>query len=188
MKNINQPIPIEKYKDSITLSYKIKRAVWIFVAAILFRPFALPCFHSWRNTVLRIFNAKIGKGSIVHASAKIWDPKNLIIGDRTCIGPNTKIYNPGLIILGDKVTISQYAYLCTASHDYSHSMHPLVTKPIQIDSYAWVAADAFIGMGVTIGQGAVVGARSAVFKDVAPWTVVGGNPAKEINKRVIKQS
>jgi putative colanic acid biosynthesis acetyltransferase WcaF len=50
----------------------------------------------------------------------------------------------------------------------------------------WVASDAFIGMGVTLGQGAVVGARAAVFKNVEPWTVVGGNPARLIKKREIK--
>ena len=59
-------------------------------------------------------------------------------------------------------------------------------KPIVIEAQAWVAADAFVGMGVTIGEGAVVGARAAVFKDVEPWTVVGGNPAKFIKNRVIK--
>jgi putative colanic acid biosynthesis acetyltransferase WcaF len=60
-------------------------------------------------------------------------------------------------------------------------------KPIVVADKAWVAADAFIGMGVTIGEGAVVGARAAVFKDVEPWTVVGGNPAQFIKKRVIKE-
>ena len=56
-----------------------------------------------------------------------------------------------------------------------------------IENRAWVAADAFVCMGITIGEGAVVGARAAVFKNVEPWTVVGGNPAKVIKKREIKQ-
>ena len=89
--------------------------------------------------------------------------------------------------LGSKVVISQGAYLCTASHDISNPKNPLITSPIQVESFAWVAADAFVGMGVTVGQGAVVGARAAVFKNVEPWTVVGGNPAKFIKKRIVKE-
>ena len=83
--------------------------------------------------------------------------------------------------------ISQDTTLCSASHDISDEMFQLVVKPIVIKDYAWVAAEAFVGMGVTIGEGAVVGARAAVFKDVEPWTVVGGNPAKYIKKRIIKE-
>ena len=77
--------------------------------------------------------------------------------------------------------------MCTASHDITDPHNPLITAPIHVESFAWVAADAFIGMGVTVGEGAVVGARAAVFKDVEPWTVVGGNPAKFIKRRVVKE-
>ena len=87
-----------------------------------------------------------------------------------------------------KVCISQGAYLCTASHDIMDKNNPLITAPIHINSFAWIASDAFIGMGVTVGEGAVVGARAAVFKDVEPWTVVGGNPAKFIKKRIIQDA
>ena len=182
-----QSIPVEKYQDSLSVINKLRRLIWNIVALILFRPFSFPCFRLWRNFVLRLFGAKIGKGSVIRSTSVIWDPRNLVVGDRTCIGPFTRIYNPAPITLGDKVTISQYAYLCTASHDIYVASHPLVTKPIFINSFAWVAADAFIGMGVTIGQGAVVGARAAVFKDVAPWTVVGGNPARFIKERKIHE-
>jgi len=61
----------------------------------------------------------------------------------------------------------------------------LLCKPIVIGSQVWIAADSFIGPGVCIGEGAVIGARSAVFKDVQGWTVVGGNPAVFIKKRII---
>lgn len=177
---------IKNYKDSLSFSNKLRRLLWNLSCLILFRPFSLPFFRCWRNFVLRSFGAKIGKGSVVKASAKIWNPQNLILGERTCIGPKAIIYNPAQIVLGDKVTISQYAYLCTASHDITNPYNPLITAPIVVGDQAWVAADAFVGMGVTIGEGAVVGARAAVFKDVEPWTVVGGNPAKVIKKRIIK--
>ena len=85
------------------------------------------------------------------------------------------------------MVVSQGANLCTASHDISDSQMALITKPIIIENRAWVASDAFVGMGVTIGEGAVVGARAAVFKDVEAWTVVGGNPARFLKKRIINE-
>lgn len=179
-------IKYEKYIDNYTTGNKIKRLCWNICCFILFRPFALPVFNNWRCFILRIWGTKIGKGSIIHASSNIWAPWNLEIGQRTCIGPNTVIYNPGKIILGNKVAISQYSYLCTASHDYNSKFHTLYWKSIIIKDFAWIAADSFIGPGVTIGEGAVVGARAAVFKDVDPWTVVGGNPAKYIKQRILK--
>ncbi len=177
----------EKYIDNYTIWNKLCRLIWKVGWLLFFRPFGLPLFKQWRNFVLQCFGAKIGKGSIVHASAEIWAPWNLEVGQITCIGPNAIIYNPGKIILGSKVTISQYAYLCTATHAYNTKLHTLYWNNIVIHNRAWVAAKAFIGPGVTIGEGAVVGACACVFKDVAPWTVVGGNPAKLIKKRIIKE-
>ena len=105
----------------------------------------------------------------------------------SCIGPNTPIYNKDKIIIGEHCVISQNAYLCTASHNINDLNHTLITAPIILRNRVWIASDAFVGMGVTIGEGAVVGARGCVFKDVEPWTVVGGNPAKFIKKRIIKE-
>lgn len=96
-------------------------------------------------------------------------------------------YNVDKVILKHGAQVSQKTYLCTASHSIDVIDGPLITAPIVIEQNAWVTADAFVGMGVTIGVGAVVGARAAVFKDVEPWTVVGGNPAKVIKKRVIRE-
>jgi putative colanic acid biosynthesis acetyltransferase WcaF len=58
---------------------------------------------------------------------------------------------------------------------------------IIIEDFVWIAAEAFIMSNVTIRKGAIVGARSAVFKDVDEWSIVGGNPAREIKKRVIDE-
>ena len=91
------------------------------------------------------------------------------------------------ISIGANTTVSQGAFLCTASHDITDPLNTLITAPIVIEDQAWIGAKAFVGMGVTIGEGAVVGARAAVFKDVEPWTVVGGNPARFIKKRTIKE-
>ena len=91
-----------------------------------------------------------------------------------------------MVVIADNVVVSQGSQLCTASHDISKSTNPPVTAPIIIEHSVWVASGCFIGMGVTIGEGAVVGARACVFGDVEPWTVVGGNPARYIKKRILK--
>ena len=108
------------------------------------------------------------------------------MGEYATLGPQVDCYNQGKITIGANTTISQKAYLCASSHDISDPKINLILCPIEIADQVWVAADAFIGPNVKIGQGAVVGARSAVFKDVEPWTVVGGNPAKLLKKRELK--
>jgi putative colanic acid biosynthesis acetyltransferase WcaF len=107
------------------------------------------------------------------------------MGDHSCLSHQVDCYCVDKVYLGPRVTVSQYSYLCTASHDYSRQSMPLVTAPICIEADAWVTADVFIGPGVTVGEGAVVGARSSVFRSVKPWTVVAGNPAKEIGPRTM---
>lgn len=179
---------IEPYKECLPVKNKIRRLVWNIGCLILFRPFVGPFFWRWRNTVLRLFGASIGKGCKVNASAKIWAPWNLKTGELVAIGAKAIIYNPASIIIGSKVVISQFAYLCTASHNIYSSKNSLIIAPIKISSFAWIASQAFISMGIKVGEGAVVGARAAVFKDVEPWTVVGGNPAKIINKREIQDA
>ena len=98
---------------------------------------------------------------------------------------NVNCYNVNTVKIGCNTIVSQGVYLCTASHDINSPLFPLITAPIILEDQVWVGAEAFISMGVTVSQGAVVGARAAVFKDVEPWNVVGGNPAKFIKKRVV---
>jgi putative colanic acid biosynthesis acetyltransferase WcaF len=104
---------------------------------------------------------------------------------RSVMGPNVICYNVDTITLMSGSIVSQYAYLCTASHDHESADFHLITAPIVIETGAWVAADAFVAMGVRIGEGAVVGARAAVFHDVERYTIVGGNPACVLKRRGI---
>jgi putative colanic acid biosynthesis acetyltransferase WcaF len=106
----------------------------------------------------------------------------------SCLGPFVDCYCVAPIKIGAHATVSQYSFLCTASHDIEQTQMPLVTAPIQIGAGAWIAADVFVGPGVTVGDGAVVGARSTLLKDVEPWAVVAGNPARFIKKRILRES
>jgi putative colanic acid biosynthesis acetyltransferase WcaF len=105
------------------------------------------------------------------------------MGDYSCLSHDVDCYCVAPIKIGAHATVSQYSYLCAASHDCGDPLMPLITAPISIGQGAWVAADVFIGPGVVVGEGAVVGARSSVFKDVEAWTVVVGNPAKFLKRR-----
>ena len=147
-----------KFVTPYTTSNKIRRIIWNICWTLLARPFPRNMFMPW----------------------------NLGMKDYACIGPGVDCYNAAPIVIGNHATISQRTYLCTASHDLTSATHPQIEKPIVIEDRAWVAAEAFVGPGVTIGEGAVVGARGCVFKDVEPWTVVGGIPARFIKKRTIK--
>lgn len=135
--------------------------------------------------MLRMFGAEVASTANVYASARIFMPWNLVMKDYACLASGVDCYNAAPVEIGINATVSQRTFLCTASHDISSVHHEQTDKPIVIADRAWVAAEAFIGPGVTVGEGAVVGARAVVFKDVEPWTVVGGNPARFIKERII---
>jgi len=178
-------INIAAYQNEMSFKNKLARFAWGIVWGLFARPIPRKLLNSWKLLLLRIFGAKVHKHSIVYSSAKIYMPWNLEMGEYSILGSEVDCYNVTKIKIGAHAIVSQKTYLCAASHDISKNNMPLITAPIIIEDQAWIAADAFIGMGVKIGQGAVVGARSCVFKNVEPWTVVGGNPAKFIRKRII---
>lgn len=175
-----------RYRNRLPLRQKIARFFWGWVWLFLFRPTPRWTLFRWRNFLLRCFGARIGRGSKVRPSCKIWAPWNLEIGQFTALGDRVDCYNVAPLVCGSKVAVSQDAFLCTATHDISSSEFELVFKPITIGNRAWIAARAFVGPGVSVGEGAVVGACAVVAKDVDPWTVVGGNPAVSIKKRDVR--
>lgn len=168
--------------DPFSLRSKLYRVLWKAVWILLFRP-TPRSFHVWRCLLLRAFGAKLGKVVHPYQSARIWAPWNLEMGDHSGLGADVDCYCVDKIRIGRHATVSQYSFLCTASHDYKDPAMPLVTSPITIGERAWIAADVFVAPGVTIGDGAVITARSSVFSDIEPWTVATGNPAKSIRKR-----
>ncbi|OVE75628.1 hypothetical protein BVX97_04245 [bacterium E08(2017)] len=160
---------------------KLARVAWGLVWLIFFRC-SLRCTFGWRRMLLRLFGAQIGDGVKVYPSTKVWAPWNLVMDDGSCMGDYVDCYCVGKIRICSNAVVSQYSYLCGATHDYEDEMK-LVTGDIEIGADAWVCADVFIGPGVNVGERAVAGARSVVIRDVESGTVVAGNPAKEISKR-----
>ena len=173
-------------KSIFSIKNKVARIVWGFVYLLFFKTSPKLLFNKYRLFLLKLFGARIGKGSIVYPSAKIWAPWNLTLGEYSCIGPNTDIYSMDKINIGDNVTISQNSFLCTGTHDISSKSMMLTTKPINIENGVWVSAHAKILPGVTLKEGCVIGMASVVTKSTFSWTVYGGNPSVIIKQRVIK--
>jgi putative colanic acid biosynthesis acetyltransferase WcaF len=107
------------------------------------------------------------------------------MGAHATIADDVDVYCVDRITIGERTTVSQYSYLCGATHDFTKRSRPLVPMPITIGPGVWVAADVFVGPGVTIGEGSVIGARSSVFGDLPAWKVCLGTPAKPVRDRVL---
>jgi len=142
----------------------------------------------WRSFILRSFGATVGKNVHIYNSSIIYMPWNLEIDDWSSIGEWVLIYNLGKVRIGSRATISHKAHICAGTHQYNDASLPLIKSPVSIGSQAWVCAEAFVGPGVCVGEGAIVGARAVAVKDVSPWTIVAGNPANIIGQRVLNTS
>ena len=161
--------------------------LWWLVQSTLFAMSPQMMFR-WRAWLLRLFGARIGKGTFIRPSVKVPYPWKLTIGDHCHIGDEVQLYTYGEIEIGDCAVISQRSYVCTGSHDYTSPTFDLIAKRIVIESEAWVATDVFVAPGVTIGYGAVIGARSSVFHDVPPVTISAGTPARVVGQRTMRAS
>ncbi len=172
---------VKKYRYNITYKNKIYRLIWFIIYILFFRytPYFL---FSWRNLILKMMGAKISKNVEIYPSCKIWSPRNLIIDANSGIGPNVNIYNVGKVCIGRNVNISQNVDICTATHDFMSKDFQLYIGDVIIEKNVWVAANAFISYGVTVHQGAIIGACSYVYKDISHNIIVSGNPAIEISK------
>ncbi|QFZ92682.2 DapH/DapD/GlmU-related protein [Synechococcus elongatus] len=158
-----------------------RRALWAVVQP--FFRYSPRWIWGWRNLLLRSFGAQVAAGVRIYPTARLHQPWNLQIGARTTIAWQTTLYALGPIVIGQDCVISQGSHLCAGSHDFRDPEFPLLKLPIQIGDGVWIASEAFIGPGVTLGDRAVVGARSVVVRSVAPGTVVAGNPARPVGDR-----
>jgi putative colanic acid biosynthesis acetyltransferase WcaF len=174
-------------EPSFGLGNRFARVVWAIVCFSLFKYSPRPC-HRWRALLLRIFGAKLGRNVHVYRNVKVWAPWNLRVGDNVGIGDGANIYNMDRIEIGNYCVVSQGAHLCGGSHDYNSSNFQLFAKPIVLNDYVWICAEAFISLGVTVPTGAVIGARAVVTRTLnEPWSVYAGNPCRKIGVRRIRR-
>ncbi len=169
-------------RTNTTLRNRIGRLAWGLVWCCLFRPTPRP-LHRWRASLLRLFGARLGRDCHIYAGAHIWAPWNLVCGDGVAVADGADIYNPGTLTLGDHAIVSQGAYLCGASHDYNQAAFPMIWAPIRIGPYAWIGARAMVQMGVTVGEGAILGLGAVATRNLEPWSINAGNPARKIKDR-----
>jgi len=156
--------------------------LWRIVQTTLFR-FSPRICNGWRRLLLQLFGAKIGKKVLIRPSVKILYPWFLEVGNYSWIGDNVTLYNMAKISIGENTVISQNSYLCAGSHNYKSEKFDIFAKPIEIGNEVWIAADVFIAPNVRINDGAVVGYRSTVTKDLPSNMICNGNPAKPIKPR-----
>jgi len=161
---------------------RLSRGAWGVFCLLFFR-FSPRPLHGWRSFVLRCFGAKLGRHCHIYPRAIIWAPWNLECADEVGIADNVIVYNQAKISIGYRAVISQGSHLCSGTHDYESPNFELIAHPITIGAQAWICADCFIGPGVNIGAGAVIGARSVATKDMPPWMVCAGHPCKPIKPR-----
>jgi putative colanic acid biosynthesis acetyltransferase WcaF len=161
---------------------RLGRMLWGVVWVVLFRPSPRP-LHRWRNLLLRLFGAALHPTARVYPRARVWAPWNLTMDEAATIGDDVDCYCVQMITLGAYSTVSQYSYLCGATHDHDDAQMPLQPQPITIGRRCWIGADVFVGPGVTIGDGTVVGARSSVFRDLPAWVIAYGSPAQPAKDR-----
>ena len=170
---------------SFSLRNRLTRVIWNASWLVLCR-FTPPPLHRWRACVLRCFGARVGAGARVHASVNIWLPANLDLGAAVLIGPGARLYNQGHIRIGAGTIVSQRAHLCASSHDLNDPHFQLILRPITIGAGCWIAAEAFVGPGVAMGDRAVLGARGALFGHAEAKGVYSGNPAVLLKHRALR--
>jgi len=156
--------------------------LWFTIQDILFRFSPVPCY-GFRRWLLRRFGCKLGKGVIIRPRARFHYPWRIEIGDYSSIGDDVWLYSIALIKIGSHTVISQRSFLCTAGHDYLDPHFKTIHEPILVGDGVWIAADVFVAPGVTIGDNAVIGARSNVFEDMPENTICHGASCQPVRKR-----
>ncbi len=185
--SIPTPAMGDRAVSPYTRREKILRLLWGYLGQFVFR-----CtFHNWyglRSLILRTFGASVGPRVRLRPTVRFEQPWNLTIGENSSIGDWCTVYCLGKIVIGDSVSISQGTHLCAGTHDYAKHDLPLLRPPIVIENEVWLAADVFVGPGVTVHEGCVVGARSCVMKNLPAWTVCAGYPARVLKPRVMEET
>jgi len=178
--DINSPDPY--LRPVFPVKDKIRRYSWSIVWTVFCKWTPNP-MHKWRIWFLRMYGAKIGDKNFIYPTCKIWAPWLLQTGEVVAIGPGVEIYNPGGLRMGNHAIISQNAFICGATHDYNSEAFTYIKKEIVLEPYVWIGARAIVLPGVHCMEGSVLGAASVTSRNMEPWTIYAGNPAKAVKTR-----
>lgn len=171
-------------RSEVMFTRKMKNAAWRITNAVIF-PLTLRS-HGIRRLLLKAFGARIAVTVRISSRCRIEYPDNLVIGANSSIGHNCYLQGLDRIVIGQNVCISDSASVLTGSHDLSSPGFALYTRPVQLEDGVWLAFGATVLPGVTMGRGAVAGAGAVVSRSVGAWTVLVGNPARQVGKRSIQ--
>jgi putative colanic acid biosynthesis acetyltransferase WcaF len=163
---------------------RLVEAAWLVVQWLLVASWVPGSRH--RVLLLRAFGAGIGAGVVLKSGLRVKFPWRLTIGDHAWLGESVWIDNLAPVTIGSDCCISQGAYICTGTHDWSKRTFDLATRPIHIGAGSWIAAACIVGPGVRVGEGAVLGLGSVATRDLAPGAVYRGNPAVLVGERVME--
>jgi putative colanic acid biosynthesis acetyltransferase WcaF len=183
----NSPAKDPYLAPAFSFGNRLRRAIWGILYVCFFRSSPRP-LHEWRSALLRLMGAKLGSNCHIYPKSRIWAPWNLICGEQATIADGAVIYNPEPVRLGSHAIVSQEAYLCGATHDYEDPAFPLIAFPISLGEYSWICARATVQSGVNVGDGAVLALGSIATKDLEPWTVYGGVPARKLKRRELRSN
>jgi len=159
-----------------------REALWWLCRSLFFSTW-FPVPSAIKVAVLRFCGARIGTSVVIRGRVNITFPWRFACGDHVWIGDEVMVLSLDQVEIGSNVCLSQRAFLCTGSHDFTKETFDLVTGPIRIGDGCWVGAQAFVGPGVTMGPGSRCLAGAVVVKDVAAGVTVGGVPASEKGDR-----
>ncbi|HET9087871.1 MAG TPA: putative colanic acid biosynthesis acetyltransferase [Acidobacteriaceae bacterium] len=166
-----------------TFANRVRRQLWSFCWILLYRP-SPRVAHVWRAALLRLFGATLGPRCRFYPASRVWAPWNLTCEDTVMVADGAELYNPAPLYLASHAIVSQGAYLCGATHDYDNPAFPVISFSTRLGRYAWVAARACVSPGVNLGDGAILGLASLATKDLEPWSIYAGVPARKVKDRL----
>lgn len=155
-----------------------------FILAIFNLLLSLALFFSWRRFILRVVGFSVGRGTTIHRGIRFFDFKGLQIGEYTTINPGCYLDSRGGLLIGSNVNISHDVKIYTMSHAFEIFGNPVTSNPVIIENDVWIFPNVLIMPGVRVGAGSVVYPGSVVVKDVPPYAICAGNPARVLRNRV----
>jgi putative colanic acid biosynthesis acetyltransferase WcaF len=168
---------------SYSVSNRAARQLWGVVYVLLYRTSLRP-MHAWRACLLRLFGAKLGEKCHFYPGGRVWAPWNLVCEDRVSLGDDAEIYNPSPMYFGSHAIVSQGAYICGATHTYNDPAFPLVSYEMRFGAYSWICARAIVAPGVNAGEGSILGLGSIATRDLEPYGIYAGAPARKVKERL----